>query len=355
MKSIIKAALLAVITTLALAGTSTAATPVTNLGAPFGASNSTVTLTPDGVHFGTYADAGLLGGSLYFHGLDGLTLADVTDYSYSFTYRQRGDTTGAAPYARIFLDADTAVDSDGDGNPANDIDDDVVLDPSFCATTEPAQATELTYQMVGNQVRYDDDGCDGVAPDDQPWDDVVAAHGDETIVAFVVSQGFSTGEDVSGLLRQITVNGTTYAFGAPQAGPQGPVGPQGPTGATGGAGSQGATGAPGAAGTPGARGPAGPAGPAGASGSNGVSAQGGTSCKGSGTRILHVPSRKGWTLVKAVASLRGKKLPVKGRTITVKLPQVEGNYNIKITALYGKKDGRSLMVHQSRNLSVACA
>jgi hypothetical protein len=128
----------------------------------------------------------------------------VADFSYTFTYRQSDvpATTGAAPYARVFLD------TDGDGA----VDRDVVLDPSFCGTRTPEQATDLTFQMIGNSVRYDDDGCDGVPPDQQRWADVVAAHGGEKIIGLLVSQGNSTGHDVSALLRRITVNGTTFAF-----------------------------------------------------------------------------------------------------------------------------------------------
>jgi hypothetical protein len=174
-----------------------------------------VTKTPDGVHFGPYANGGAVGGALIYNGVDGRTLAQLTDFSYTFTYRQAGSTTGAAAYARVFLDANPAVDSDSDGNPANDIDDDVVLGPSFCATVTPGQSTDLTLQMVGSSVRYDDDGCDGILPDNQPFATVVAAHGTETVSSLRVSQGSSTGTDVSALLRNITVNGTTFAFNVP--------------------------------------------------------------------------------------------------------------------------------------------
>ena len=158
---------------------------VQSLSGDFAASNSTVTKTPDGVHFGTYADAGAIGGSLTYHGMDGKKLSELTDFSYTFTYRQAGATTGAAPYARVFLDADPAVDTDGDGNFTNDADDDVILDPSFCATKTPEQSVDLTFQMVGNSVRFSDDGCDGVAPDNQPYQDVVALHGNESIVGLL--------------------------------------------------------------------------------------------------------------------------------------------------------------------------
>jgi len=55
----------------------------------------------------------------------------VADHLYPSNYKQAGDTTGAAPYARIFLDSGQ----------------DVILDPSYCATQTPAQAIDKTYQV----------------------------------------------------------------------------------------------------------------------------------------------------------------------------------------------------------------
>ena len=37
------------------------------------------------------------------------------------------------------------------------------------------------FEVVGKDVRYDDDSCDGVLPDQQPWSNVVAAHGSDVI------------------------------------------------------------------------------------------------------------------------------------------------------------------------------
>lgn len=326
---------------LALPGTAAAATvPVQSLSGAFSASNSTVTKTPDGVHFGTYADGGALGGSLTYSGMNGQPLSAVTDFGYTFTYRQAGNTSGAAPYARIFLDAD------GNG----EVDNDVILDPSMCATQTPNQAEELTFQMVGNSVRYSDDGCDGVAPDQQPWADVVAAHGDEAIVGMLITQGFSTGTDVSALLRNITVNGTTYAFNVPPADGQ-----------------DGAPGLPGAAGPQGAAGNTGVTGATGAAGETRIirefvpvqvpTPDAAPAVCQSGKRVLHVQRIRGARLLSARATLRGKSLRVRGRTVTINLVgQAEGNFNVRIKARYkSAKTGRVFTRTQTRNLSVACA
>src|SRR5437868_6599481 len=66
---------------VAVAGTAQASTSVQSLKGDWSANNSTVTKTPDGVHFGTYANGGDLGGSLMYKGANGRKLSDVNDYS----------------------------------------------------------------------------------------------------------------------------------------------------------------------------------------------------------------------------------------------------------------------------------
>jgi hypothetical protein len=215
----------------------------------------------------------------------------------------------------VFLDAD----ADGVA------DDDVILDPSFCATTTPDQATDLTYQMVGNSVRFSDDGCDGVPPDNQPYAAAIAGHEDETIVGLLVSQGFSTGTDVSALLRRITVNGETFCFDCDPA-PPAPivnnvtvVQPQTVVQAP------------------------------------PVVVAPGQQCHGDELRQIHAPTRSA-RFLSVKATLRGKALRVVRRTITVDLNgQPEGNYNVRLTSKYRTKLGNVRTVKTTRNLSVVCA
>jgi len=55
------------------------------------------------------------------------------------------------------------------------------------------------------------------------------------------------------------------------------------------------------------------------------------------------------------ASLRGRALRVRGRTITVDLrDQPVGNYNIKLSSRYRTRTGNVRKVLTVRNLSVAC-
>ena len=71
-----------------------------------------------------------------------------------------------------------------------------------------------TYEVTTGDVRYDDDSCDGVAPDQQAWAAVVAAHGSEVVSGIYVTTGFTGGDTLSALLRSIKVNGTEFVFGA---------------------------------------------------------------------------------------------------------------------------------------------
>jgi hypothetical protein len=303
--------------------------PVQSLAPPFEAGNSTVVKTPDGVHFGTYADASAVGGSLVYHGLDGQPLSALTSFGYTFTYRERGNTAGAAPYMRVFLDEDPAVDSDGDGNPANDVDHDVILDPSLCGTAVPPQATDVTFATDTFTVRFDDDAC-GTNPQ-QPFAVVRAANGGLTISSILVTQGFSTGQDVSALVRNITVNADTFAFNAPPAAAPGTttiIQVPGPAGAQ----------------------------PATAVG--GVQAR--RTCRGATVRRIHAPQRKGERFLRVNAALQSpsglRPLRSRGRTITVDLRnRPEANYNVRLISRYRTKSGKTRRVVTRRNLSVACA
>lgn len=329
-KSIITATT-ALALSVAFAGTAQADTNVQSLtGGDWSASNSTVAKTADGVHFGTYANGGAIGGSLMYKGANGLPLKDVTDLSYKFNYRQAGNTTGAAPYARIFLD------SNNDGV----TDTDVILDPSEGGLVTPLQSTDLTFGTGDGSVRYGDDAG---ASAQQTWADVKALHGDDKITNVLVSQGNSMGTDVSAMVKQITFNGERFNFDTPPAdgatGPQGPQGYNGNNGVNGTDGKNGTNGANGAAGT---------------NGVNGVTTiihDYGT-LVGNTVRTISAPSIKGMKFVSVRASLRGERLPVHGRKITVDLRgKTVGRYNVSMTAKY-KNGGKTYVVRSIRSLSV---
>jgi hypothetical protein len=163
--------------------------------------NASVATSLDGVTFGPYSDGGAWGGSMVYHGADGQTLASLTQLSYTVDHSSANDSPIAAPYLRIFLDGGTH---------------DIVFDPTACATTAPSEDQFNTFEVVGsNTVRYDDDSCDGVAPDDQPWAAVVAAHGSEVVSGIYVTTGFTGGTDLTAILRSLSVNGHAFVFGQP--------------------------------------------------------------------------------------------------------------------------------------------
>ena len=137
----------------------------------------------DGVTFGPYSN-GNWGGSVVYHGADGHTLASLTQLSYTVDHSSADDSAIAAPYLRIFL-----------GGGAHD----VIFDATKCATTVPPEDQFNTFEVTAGEVRYDDDSCDGVPPDQQPWATVVAAHGSEVISGIYVTTGFTGGTDLTAI------------------------------------------------------------------------------------------------------------------------------------------------------------
>ena len=214
----------AIALSLALASTASADTNIQSLTGDWSPSNSTVIKTADGVHFGTYADGGALGGSLRYTGANDLTLSQVNDFSFTFNYKQAGKLSGATPYARIFLDTD--------GNGTTDAD--VILDPSLGGAVTPVQGADISFGTADDSVRYDDDAGES---GQVTWAEVKSDHGTDVITKVVVSQGYAMGTDVSALLKSITFNGEKFNFDvAPADGVDGAKGDTGTTGATGAAG-----------------------------------------------------------------------------------------------------------------------
>lgn len=169
------------------------------LPAGFWFTNNSVGLTASGVLFGPYADGGAAGGSVYFTGLNGKTLAEVSELVYTFNYTTSNGSALGAPYMRIFLNGDT---------------DDVLLDPTECATAVPTEGEDHTLDITdGTKLRYSDDPC-GASYNPQTWDEIVADHGDEMISGVYVTTGFAGGQDVRTVLRSMRVNGESFDFGA---------------------------------------------------------------------------------------------------------------------------------------------
>jgi hypothetical protein len=145
-----------------------------------------------------------------------------------------------------------------------------------------------------------------------------------------VSEGFSTGLDVSGLVRSIRVNGTTFAFDVAPVGTRGPAGPAGPAGKTT------IVQAPVPAG--------------------GVLGTQASSCKGDDLLTLRAARRSGQRFLsqaprRAASACRPRaariRLDLRGRD--------EGNYDVRIVARYRTKSGRVVRIVTHRVRSVACA
>jgi hypothetical protein len=176
----------------------TPAPTLLRLSGAFSGTNASVATSLDGVQFGPYDNGGAWGGSVAFTGADGLTLSQLTQLSYTVKHSTADDNAIGSPYLRVFL---------AGGH-------DVIFDATQCATVVPTEDENHTYEVTAGNVRYDDDSCDGVAPDQQPWAAVVAAHGSELVEGIYVTTGFTGGDMLSAILRSLKVNGTDYVFGA---------------------------------------------------------------------------------------------------------------------------------------------
>jgi hypothetical protein len=305
--------------------------PVNSLTAPFGATNPSVRWTPQGVNYGVYADAAAAGGSLEYDGLNGAMLGSLSALGYTYNYNTSDDDAGqpevgrlAAPYLRVFLDTDVNNDT---------FDDDVIFDPTLCGTVSPAENTDIAADVAASQVRFNnDDGGADCANTQGSFADVRAAHADAHITGIFITQGFSGGHNASAFVRNLTANGSTFAFDVP------------PT-----------------------------AGPPGAAGTTRVvqvpvnvpvnkvaGTQAQRSCKGNTLRRVRAPRRKGEKFLRVNAALRTasgfRALKVKGRTVTVDLRnRSEANYNVRLIVRYRTKSGKIQRVVTRRNLSVACS
>jgi hypothetical protein len=176
-----------------LAGTK----PIRGLGGRFKATNDSVSMTPDGVEFGPYADGGAQGGSIQFNGMNGMKLSDVKNLVYYMRYTSTGDSGGVGvPYLRVFLNGDTA---------------DAIFSPNT-QSPDPDIAEGPFHEWVATSGswRYSDDAGEGP---DVPFHQLVADHGGDTISGIFISTGFSNGANLSSLLRWMQINGVTYTFG----------------------------------------------------------------------------------------------------------------------------------------------
>jgi hypothetical protein len=167
------------------------------LSGDFLGTNATVATTLDGVQFGPYRDGGAAAGSIRYAGANGLTLAQITQLSFTVMHSSADHSPIGSPYLRIFLDNDTH---------------DVIFDPTQCATTVPTEFVFHTYEVTTGDVRFDDDACTGAQ---QPWSAVVAAHGSQVVSGIFVTTGFTGGDTLAAILRSLKVNGSDFVFGAP--------------------------------------------------------------------------------------------------------------------------------------------
>ena len=301
---------------LAFAGTAQADTDIPSLAGAWSVTNPTVKQGDEGVQFGPYADGGTAGGTLLYTGGNRLKLSEVGNFSFTFSYNQRENWSGAVPYGRIWLDTN----KNGDWDSADEA---VMFDPSKGgAFGTLSQGIDHSFGTSDNSVRFDDDSGIG---GQRKWDDVVAAHGGEDVVMVGVTAGFTGSTNVSAMLKKLTFNGETFSFATPPA--------------------DGKNGTNGTNGKDGAAGPAREGDVPQAVRDNTVA--------GATLRTLHVRKIAGMKFISARASLRGKPVrTIRGRTIKVDLRgKSAGRYRVVITAKY-KAHGKVYKVRSTRSLRI---
>jgi hypothetical protein len=169
----------------------------------FYATNISVSNTPDGVEFGPYADGAAAGGSICTDTLNGqhLHLSEVQHIAYEARYTADGDTGGVGvPYLRIFLENDhDAIFSPNTQPPDSDV----------------AEGPFHTWVATAGLWRYDDDAGAGgeYGVNGAPFSTVVGDHGTDVITSVCITTGFTSGTNLSALLRSWELNAKDYAFG----------------------------------------------------------------------------------------------------------------------------------------------
>jgi hypothetical protein len=180
-----------------------AITVVSSLTGDFEATNDSVSITPDGVEFGPYADGGADVGSICFHGLNGDPLSAVENLVYYARYVSEGDTGGVAvPYLRIFLD-DAGTDHDAIFSPNTQPPDPDVEEGPF-----------HEWVATSGLWRYDDDAGSGgeYGLNGAPFSTLVTDHGDESITDICITTGNTAGTQLAALLRWWEINGEAFFF-----------------------------------------------------------------------------------------------------------------------------------------------
>ena len=152
-------------------------------------------LTVHGVEYGPYADGGAAGGSIYYAGLNGMKLRDITKLAYTAKWDNDEQNDVGVPYLRVFLNDDTA---------------DVIYSPNTQPSKDDAPGEFHSWDVTGGTVRIDDDMGNGA---DVPWADALAAHGDDVVSGIYVSAGFTAGSHLQTTLRDLTVNNASVTFG----------------------------------------------------------------------------------------------------------------------------------------------
>ncbi|MEO9325631.1 hypothetical protein ABFT23_19225 [Nocardioides sp. C4-1] len=168
-----------------------------------------VTMTPDGIRFGPFADGGGCDnpgtdfGRLDYDGLNGRPLSSLKSLVYHARYTADDDTGGVgSPTMRVFFDDPTSAAEF----------DRLTFSPNTQPDGDFAEGPMHEWIVTSGTVRLNDDAGSNPGAE-APWSSFLAEHGDQLITNINILNGCQDGDNLTSLVRRIEINGTTFAFG----------------------------------------------------------------------------------------------------------------------------------------------
>jgi hypothetical protein len=182
---------------------------VTELSGDWQASNPSVNMSPDGVVFGPYEDGSAAAGSIRFLGLNGQPFSVVNNLSYNMRFTDEKDKSDGCPYLRVFMKDESGNDHDAICTGNGDVLGDLMKNG---ASLGPGPFQE--YVASSGSWRYDsDDGSDSEFGRGVSLKTIQDKYGDQVITRIAITLGWSSGVNLTGLLRWMQINGNRYTFG----------------------------------------------------------------------------------------------------------------------------------------------
>jgi hypothetical protein len=179
-----------------------------------------IKMTGDGIQFGPFANGGGCStpgtdfARLDYSGMNGQPLSALKSLSYTAQYTADTDTSGVgAPVLRVFFEGE-GPDAGGGGNVPNRL----TFSPNTqlvnkTANADVQQGAVHEWIVTSGSVRLNDDG--GNAPGAEAlWSSFMGANGAKKIPNINLLNGCQAGANLRSIVREISINGQHFEFGA---------------------------------------------------------------------------------------------------------------------------------------------